>query len=72
MKRGWVTTYNHRNDNLFMLPLPRIKLFKRLTYYSLPAEWNSAGELIFYENRITFKHALREKLFEKLFIELKS
>jgi len=55
-----------------MLPLPRIKLFKRLTYYSLPAEWNSADELIFYENKITFKHALREKLFDELVIELES
>jgi len=64
--------YNLRNDNLFMLPLPRIELFKRLTFYSLPSEWNSAGELIYYENKITFKHALREKLFEELVSELES
>ena len=64
--------YNLRNDDLFMLPLPRIELFKRLTFYSLPAEWNSAGELIYYENKITFKHALREKLFEELVTELES
>jgi len=29
-------------------------------------EWNNAGDLIFYENRATFKHALPEKLFEEL------
>ena len=58
--------YNLRNDDLYMLPVPRIELYKRLTMYSLPAEWNLAGELRYYDNKLTFRHALREKLFEEL------
>ena len=55
-----------RNENLFTLPAPRIDLFKRLTLYSLPYEWNKSGNLMFYENRFTFKHALREQLFNEI------
>jgi hypothetical protein len=58
--------YNLRNDDLYVLPVPRIELFKKLTLYSLPNEWNLSGDLKFYANRITFKHALREKLFDEL------
>jgi hypothetical protein len=57
---------NLRNENEFTLPVPRIELFKKFPLYSLPSEWNNAGDLVFYENRVTFKHALREKLFEEL------
>ena len=59
-------TQNRRNENEFKLPNPRIELFKKLPIYSLPLEWNNAGELVFYENKITFRHALREKLFSEL------
>jgi hypothetical protein len=57
---------NLRNENDFALPIPRIERFKKFPIYSLPLEWNNAGELVFYENRAIFKHALREKLFEEL------
>jgi len=57
---------NLRNENEFILPVPRIEQFKRMPLYSLPLEWNNAGDLTFYENRATFKHAVREKLFEEL------
>jgi len=60
---------NLRNENDFALPIPRIEQFKKFPIYSLPLEWNNAGELVFYENRATFKHALREKLFEELMID---
>ncbi len=55
-----------RNEHLFDLPNPRIDLFKRLTLYSLPSEWNNCENLMFYENRFTFKTALREQLFKEL------
>ena len=51
-----------RNNNLFRIPYPRIELFKRLPLYSLPFEWNNSDVLIYYENQITFKYALRETL----------
>ncbi len=47
---------NLRNENEFTLPVPRIELFKKFPLYSLPSEWNNAGDLVFYENRVTFKH----------------
>ena len=65
----WLGDYNLRNDDLYMLPIPRLEIIKRLPIYALPAEWNSAGELKYYMNKITFKHALREKLFEELIDE---
>jgi len=58
--------YNLRNDDLYMLPVPRIEFFKRMPIYSLPAEWNNAEELKYYENKITFRHALKEKLLFEL------
>ena len=58
--------YNLRNDNDFTLPNPRIEQFKRLPIYSLPLEWNMAGNLIYYENRTTFRMALRNQLFAEL------
>ncbi len=41
---------NLRNDELFMLPNPRIELFKKMPMYSLPYEWNISGDLKFYQN----------------------
>jgi len=58
--------YNLRNDDLYMLPVPRIEFFKRMPIYSLPVEWNNAEELKYYENKITFRHALKEKLLFEL------
>ena len=55
-----------RNDNLFLLPNPRIEIFKRMPTYSLPFEWNNSGNLMFYDNPITFNHALRDQLFQEL------
>ena len=60
---------NLRNENLFNLPFPRTEQFKKLTLYSLPSEWNNSGTLMFYENKFTFLHALREQLFEEIATE---
>jgi len=57
---------NLRNENEFRLPNPRIEIFKKLPPYSLPLEWNNAGDLVFYDNKVTFKHALREQLFSEI------
>ena len=57
---------NLRNENEFTLPVPRIEQFKKFPLYSLPQEWNNAEELVFYQNRVTFKHALREKLLSEI------
>jgi hypothetical protein len=55
-----------RNDDDFHLPIPRLELFKKIPIYSLPHLWNNAGNLRFYDNKITFRRALREHLFEEI------
>ena len=57
---------NLRNENEFTLPIFRIEQFKKFPLYSLPQEWNAAEELVYYQNRVTFKHALREKLLSEI------
>jgi len=56
---------NLRNENDFRLPNPRIEFFKKIPLYALPYEWNQAGVLTLYPNKITFKHALRDQLFSE-------
>jgi len=34
--------------------------------YALPQEWNNCGILMYQENKITFKHSIRELLFEEI------
>ena len=62
--------YNLRNNELLTLPNPRIEIFKRIPLYSLPHEWNNAGVLKFYDNKITFLYALRGQMFEEMATEL--
>jgi hypothetical protein len=57
---------NLRNNTLFELPHPRIELFKQSPFYTLPALWNDLNECKFYENRTTFKIAIRELLLENI------
>ncbi len=58
--------YNLRNANDFMLPNPRLEQFKKIPVYSLPLEWNMAGNLIYYANRTTFRIALKNQLFTEI------
>jgi hypothetical protein len=57
--------HNLRNDNNYILPALRIEFFKKIPLYSLPAEWNAAGDIRFH-NRTTFRIALKDKLFEEI------
>ena len=57
---------NLRNNDNFSIPVPRIDLFKKFPIHALPTEWNNSGTLMYYDNVITFKHALRDQLFEEL------
>jgi len=58
--------HNLRNDNDYMLPNPRLEQFKRFPIYSLPLEWNQAGVVTLYENKTTFRIALKGQLFEEV------
>jgi hypothetical protein len=55
-----------RNENDFALPTPRIEFFKKIPIYSLPAAWNEAGDIRFYQNRTTFRIALKDKLLSEI------
>ena len=61
---------NLRNEDDFYILAPKIDLFKNMPIYSLPTEWNNCGILKFYENRFTFKNALREQIFIEIQDEL--
>jgi hypothetical protein len=49
-----------------MLPHPRIEEFKKIPLYSLPLAWNSAGDIRFQNNRMTFKISLKDKLLDEI------
>jgi hypothetical protein len=51
-----------RNENDFIIPFPRIELFKKLPIYSLPQNWNSLREIRYQPNRFTFKVSLNNDL----------
>jgi hypothetical protein len=60
-----------RNENNYTLPNPRTETFKRMPIFALPDEWNKSDTLKFYENKTTFKIALRDQLFSELVEDLK-
>ena len=59
-----------RNDAQFQVIAPNTEWFKRFPLYSLPTEWNNCGFLQFYDNPVTFHHALKNKLFDDIFQEI--
>jgi Reverse transcriptase (RNA-dependent DNA polymerase) len=61
--------YELRYPNDYELPRARIEFFKRIPLYSLPALWNNCEEMRFYQNQLTFKLILVERLFEKFALE---
>jgi hypothetical protein len=58
--------HNLRNDNDYLLPNPRQEQYKKFPIYSLPFEWTQAGVVTLYENKTTFKIALKGQLFEEV------
>ncbi len=59
--------YNLQNNDLFTLPPFRIELLKKFPIYSLPSVWNELPDSLCYQhNRITFKIALTDHLFNSL------
>ena len=57
---------NLRNEDLFEVPHPRIEMFKQSPLYTLPVIWNELNECKYYENRTTFKIAIRELLMDNI------
>jgi hypothetical protein len=54
---------NLRNADEFNLAQPRTEMFKRSSYFALPAAWNNlAPEVKLQQNRTTFRWALKAHL----------
>ncbi len=57
---------NLQNASQYIVPHPRIDLFKKSPLYSLPKLWNELDETKLQTNRTTFKIALHDKLLNEL------
>jgi hypothetical protein len=53
---------NLRNNDEYIVPNPRIELFKKSLLYRLPTEWNSLTVLKYQHNKTTFEIGLKEYL----------
>ena len=51
-------TYELRNAGAYVVPAARIEFFKKFPIYTFPTAWNNAGNLVFYNNKITFQKAV--------------
>jgi hypothetical protein len=58
--------YNLLETNSYVVPIARIELFKKFPLYTFVQYWNTAGDIIFHQNPITFKKALTYELFSSL------
>jgi len=58
--------WNLRNSDFYFIHNLRVEFFKKMPIYALPEAWNACGNLMFYENKKTLKHSLRESLLEEL------
>jgi hypothetical protein len=59
---------NHelRNANQYVIPYPRIELFKKSLLYSLPTQWNILNETKYHANPTTFKRSVKDQLIDDL------
>jgi len=58
---------NLRNADDYSLMQPRTEMFKKSTFYALPAAWNTlAPEIKFQQNKTTFRWALKAHLLMEL------
>ena len=58
--------YDLRNELNFSVPFSRIEFFKRFPAYSFTNCWNSAGDVRYHDNKITFCIALKIEILENL------
>ncbi len=55
-------TCTRGNADLYIVPHPRVELFKKSLLYQLPSAWNNLNGIRFYEYQTTFICALKEHL----------
>ena len=54
--------YALRNSNNYIVPRPKIELFKKSPLYSFPVSWNVAGPSKYHSNFMTFRISLKDEL----------
>jgi hypothetical protein len=66
-KRGM--NHDHRNNTEYIqycIFSPKNRIVKNNNIYTLPAAWNTPGDLRYHHNKTTFKIALKDELFEEI------
>ena len=58
--------YGLRNNNDFVIQLPRVEIFKKSPLYYLPMLWNNLNDNKFQPNPYTFKIAMKNFLLDSL------
>ncbi len=58
--------YGLRNNNDYVIPLPRVEIFKKSPLYYLPMLWNNLNDNKFQPNPYTFKIAMKNFLLDSL------
>jgi hypothetical protein len=54
------------NTKYFLVPHPRIQLFKKSALYSIPVVWYSLDEIGFQQCKAMFRRGLKEKLLNEI------
>ena len=68
----WITNsqrdphYNLRNKDDYVIPYPRIDMFKRFTPYSLPSLWNATDDIKLQPNKHTFRYSVKTQLLSEI------
>ena len=58
--------YELRNNENYQVPFARIEFFKKNPLFSLPTEWNSAGDITLTSDKQPFRTALKQKLLDEI------
>ena len=51
--------YGLRNNNDYVIPPPRVEIFKKAPLYYMPTIWNNLNDNKYQPNRYTFKIAIK-------------
>ncbi len=61
--------YELRNNNDYIVPHPRVEIFKKSPLYYLPLLWNNLNDNKYQPNPYTFKIAMKNHLFNSINID---
>ncbi len=61
--------YGLRNNNDYIIPQPRVEIFKKSPIYHLPLLWNNLNDNKYQPNPYTFKIAMKNYLISLLNVD---